>query len=65
MTLDEERQNLHAFRDHVRNIVDSTYILSYVTPWFRDGEWFPAAAVRTQRKLRLTLLDLDLICTTK
>uniref|UniRef100_A0A8C0C8D1 DExD/H-box helicase 58 n=1 Tax=Balaenoptera musculus TaxID=9771 RepID=A0A8C0C8D1_BALMU len=39
----EQRQSLHAFRDHVRNIVDSTYVLSYVTPWFRDGEWFPAA----------------------
>ncbi|TKC48214.1 hypothetical protein EI555_016701, partial [Monodon monoceros] len=34
----EERQNLHAFRDHVRNTVDSTYILSYVTPWFRDDK---------------------------
>ncbi|KAB0392116.1 hypothetical protein E2I00_006081, partial [Balaenoptera physalus] len=33
----EQLQSLHAFRDHVRNIVDSTYILSYVTPWFRDG----------------------------
>ncbi|XP_024851823.1 antiviral innate immune response receptor RIG-I isoform X2 [Bos taurus] len=32
----EQRRNLHAFRDYVRKILDPTYILSYMTPWFRD-----------------------------
>lgn len=39
----EQRRNLHAFRDYVRKILDPTYILSYMTPWFRDGEWLPPA----------------------
>ena len=51
----EQLQSLHAFRDHVRNFVDSTYILSYVTPWFRDGEWFPAALAPWGKK---TVQDL-------
>lgn len=37
----EQRRNLHAFRGYVRKILDPTYILSYMTPWFRDGEWLP------------------------
>ncbi|XP_043342340.1 antiviral innate immune response receptor RIG-I-like [Cervus canadensis] len=32
----EQRRNLHAFRGYVRKILDPTYILSYMTPWFRD-----------------------------
>nr|AYE39555.1 brig1 variant [Bos taurus] len=45
----EQRRNLHAFRDYVRKILDPTYILSYMTPWFRDG---PSAAVNPQPRLR-------------
>ncbi|XP_065764503.1 antiviral innate immune response receptor RIG-I [Muntiacus reevesi] len=32
----EQRRNLHAFRGYVRKILDPTYILSYMTPWFKD-----------------------------
>ncbi|XP_052501016.1 antiviral innate immune response receptor RIG-I [Budorcas taxicolor] len=32
----EQRRNLHAFRGYVSKILDPTYILSYMTPWFRD-----------------------------
>lgn len=39
----EERRNLHTFRDYVTKILDPTYILSYMTPWFKEGEWSPAA----------------------
>lgn len=35
----QERQNLHAFRDYVTKILDPTYILSYMAPWFKEGEW--------------------------
>lgn len=35
----EERRNLHAFRDYVTKILDPTYILSYMAPWFKEGEW--------------------------
>lgn len=40
----EQRRNLHAFRGYVSKILDPTYILSYMTPWFRDGEWLPPAS---------------------
>lgn len=39
----EQRRNLHAFGDYVRKTLDPTFILSYMAPWFRDGECFPAA----------------------
>ncbi|XP_036186505.1 antiviral innate immune response receptor RIG-I isoform X1 [Myotis myotis] len=34
----EERRNLHAFRDYVTKILDPTYILSYMAPWFKEDE---------------------------
>lgn len=34
----EERRNLHTFRDYVTKILDPTYILSYMTPWFKEDE---------------------------
>ncbi|XP_051013697.1 antiviral innate immune response receptor RIG-I [Acomys russatus] len=34
----EQRQNLQAFGDYVRKILDPTYILSYMNPWLRDDE---------------------------
>ncbi|XP_036891641.1 antiviral innate immune response receptor RIG-I [Sturnira hondurensis] len=34
----EERQNLLAFRDYVTRILDPTYILSYMAPWFKEDE---------------------------
>ncbi|XP_042638224.1 antiviral innate immune response receptor RIG-I [Orycteropus afer afer] len=34
----EERRNLHTFRDYVRKTLDPTYILSYMTPWFKEDE---------------------------
>ncbi|XP_006192559.1 probable ATP-dependent RNA helicase DDX58 isoform X1 [Camelus ferus] len=34
----EQRRNLHTFGDYVRKILDPTYILSYMAPWFRDDE---------------------------
>ncbi|KAM9642110.1 antiviral innate immune response receptor RIG-I [Trichechus inunguis] len=34
----EERQNLHTFRNYVRKTLDPTYILSYMSPWFREDE---------------------------
>lgn len=37
----EERRSLHAFRDYVSKILDPTYILSYLAPWFTEGEWWP------------------------
>lgn len=37
----EERRNLHAFRDYVIKTLDPAYILSYMAPWFKDGEWSP------------------------
>lgn len=46
----QERQNLHAFRDYVTKILDPTYILSYMAPWFKEGEWSPAAAAPQGRK---------------
>ena len=42
----EERRNLRAFQDYVIKILDPTYILSYMSPWFKDGEWSPAARAR-------------------
>ncbi|GAB5579835.1 antiviral innate immune response receptor RIG-I isoform X1 [Prionailurus iriomotensis] len=34
----EERRNLRAFQDYVIKILDPTYILSYMSPWFKDDE---------------------------
>ncbi|KAF0881553.1 antiviral innate immune response receptor RIG-I isoform X1 [Crocuta crocuta] len=34
----EERRNLHAFQGYVIKILDPTYILSYLSPWFKDDE---------------------------
>ncbi|XP_008059372.1 probable ATP-dependent RNA helicase DDX58 [Carlito syrichta] len=34
----EQRRNLQAFGDYVRKILDPTYILSYMTSWFREDE---------------------------
>lgn len=35
----EQRRNLHAFGHYVRRTLDPTYILSYMAPWFSEGEW--------------------------
>uniref|UniRef100_A0A673V5Y3 Antiviral innate immune response receptor RIG-I n=1 Tax=Suricata suricatta TaxID=37032 RepID=A0A673V5Y3_SURSU len=32
----EERKNLHAFQHYVIKTLDPTYILSYMSPWFKD-----------------------------
>lgn len=42
----EQRQNLQAFRDYIKKILDPTYILSYMSSWLRDGEWSPTGALR-------------------
>uniref|UniRef100_D4ADT5 RNA helicase n=1 Tax=Rattus norvegicus TaxID=10116 RepID=D4ADT5_RAT len=34
----EQRQNLQAFRDYIKKILDPTYILSYMSSWLRDDE---------------------------
>nr|ATW00980.1 DEAD box polypeptide 58 [Desmodus rotundus] len=34
----EERQNLLAYGDYVTKILDPTYILSYMAPWFKEDE---------------------------
>lgn len=34
----EQRQNLEAFRDYIKKILDPTYILSYMSSWLRDDE---------------------------
>ncbi|XP_036117415.1 antiviral innate immune response receptor RIG-I [Molossus molossus] len=34
----EDRQNLLAFRDCITKILDPTYVLSYMAPWFKDDE---------------------------
>ncbi|XP_021077791.1 probable ATP-dependent RNA helicase DDX58 [Mus pahari] len=34
----EQRQNLQAFRDYIKKILDPTYILSYMNTWLEDGE---------------------------
>lgn len=34
----EQRRNLLAFRDYVTKILDPTYVLSYMAPWFKEGE---------------------------
>ncbi|XP_066113037.1 antiviral innate immune response receptor RIG-I isoform X1 [Saccopteryx bilineata] len=34
----EERRNLHAYRDYVTKILDPTFILSYMGPWFKEVE---------------------------
>ncbi|KAM6169322.1 antiviral innate immune response receptor RIG-I-like [Rhynchocyon petersi] len=34
----EERQNLHIYGDYIRKILDPTFILSYMAPWFREDE---------------------------
>lgn len=39
----EDRRNLLAFRDYITKILDPTYVLSYMAPWFKDGEWSAAA----------------------
>lgn len=41
----EERRSLHAFRDYVSKILDPTYVLSYLAPWFTEGEWWPGGRV--------------------
>ncbi|XP_006881392.1 PREDICTED: probable ATP-dependent RNA helicase DDX58 [Elephantulus edwardii] len=33
----EQRQNLRTVGDYVRKILDPTYILSFMTPWFKEG----------------------------
>lgn len=42
----EQRQNLQAFRDYIKKILDPTYILSYLGSWLKDGEWSPTGALR-------------------
>lgn len=42
----EQRQNLQAFRDYIKKILDPTYILSYLNSWLEDGEWSPTGALR-------------------
>lgn len=42
----EQRQNLQAFRDYIKKILDPTYILSYMSSWLEDGEWSPTGALR-------------------
>lgn len=39
----EDRRNLLVFRDYITKILDPTYVLSYMAPWFKDGEWSAAA----------------------
>uniref|UniRef100_A0A7P0Z425 RNA sensor RIG-I n=1 Tax=Homo sapiens TaxID=9606 RepID=A0A7P0Z425_HUMAN len=34
----EQRRSLQAFQDYIRKTLDPTYILSYMAPWFREGE---------------------------
>lgn len=34
----EQRQNLQAFRDYIKKILDPTYILSYMGSWLQDVE---------------------------
>nr|6BZH_A Chain A, Probable ATP-dependent RNA helicase DDX58 [Mus musculus]6BZH_B Chain B, Probable ATP-dependent RNA helicase DDX58 [Mus musculus]6BZH_C Chain C, Probable ATP-dependent RNA helicase DDX58 [Mus musculus]6BZH_D Chain D, Probable ATP-dependent RNA helicase DDX58 [Mus musculus]6BZH_E Chain E, Probable ATP-dependent RNA helicase DDX58 [Mus musculus] len=34
----EQRQNLQAFRDYIKKILDPTYILSYMSSWLEDEE---------------------------
>ncbi|XP_054438908.1 antiviral innate immune response receptor RIG-I [Pteronotus mesoamericanus] len=34
----EERKNLQAFGNYVTKILDPTYILGYMAPWFKEGE---------------------------
>ena len=46
----EERQNLLAYGDYVTKILDPTYILSYMAPWFKEGEWSSGASTPWGRK---------------
>lgn len=46
MTAEQQRKNLEAFGDYVTRILDPTYILSYMSSWFREGEWIPSCACR-------------------
>ncbi|XP_037652823.1 antiviral innate immune response receptor RIG-I isoform X2 [Choloepus didactylus] len=34
----EERRNLHAVGDYVRKILDPTYVLSFMAPWFKEED---------------------------
>lgn len=52
----EDRQNLHAFRDYVVKTLDPTYILSYMAPWFKDGEWSPVMPALWSKEVTQNLL---------
>nr|AJO25032.1 DEAD box polypeptide 58 [Rhinolophus sinicus] len=45
----EERRNLHAFQNYVTKILDPTYILSYMTPWFKEDELQYIQAEKTNK----------------
>ncbi|XP_040819748.1 antiviral innate immune response receptor RIG-I isoform X2 [Ochotona curzoniae] len=38
MTAEQQRKNLEAFGDYVTRILDPTYILSYMSSWFREEQ---------------------------
>lgn len=42
----EQRQNLQAFGDYIKKILDPTYILGYMGSWLQDGEWSLTGALR-------------------
>uniref|UniRef100_A0A8D2D7X1 Antiviral innate immune response receptor RIG-I n=1 Tax=Sciurus vulgaris TaxID=55149 RepID=A0A8D2D7X1_SCIVU len=45
----EQRRNLLLFRDYVRKILDPTYILGYMAPWFREDKMQHIQAEKNNR----------------